>query len=530
VHAYQPKRWQARTVERVIEWFRAFARFVDRCDGVVQAWVAALPPSRADQAIKRLTRSANHSVLWYALAAVLVARAGVARRGALRGLVGIAGASMTANGLLKPLLPRRRPPDAGLSAKRRLRRRPTSSSFPSGHAASAAAFATAVAMESPRAGLAVAPVAAAVAYSRVHVGVHWTSDVLAGAAVGASSALLTRRWWPIRGTDEAAARPLDRVPELPDGAGLLIGVNPRAGDAGYDPTDDVRAAFPAATIVVVNDGLDLADQLEKQLAVLGESVRALGAVGGDGTVAAVVGVASRYGLPVVVVPAGTLNHFARDIGVYDLQEAVDATEAGEAVAVDLGVVRVHQPDGSDEPATVRHFVNTASLGGYADLVRLRERWQHRWGKWPAFAAALIVVLRRASPVELGVDGVRRSVWILFVGNGPYHPRGMVPAFRPRLDTGLLDVRWLRADLRFSRLRAFFALILAGLEHSRVYGQQVVTSLEVTLTQPARLATDGEVVERERRFTFGVAPSPVPVYRRDESNPRWTRRYRPHHPG
>jgi undecaprenyl-diphosphatase len=406
---------------------------------------------------------------------------------------------------------------------RRLRRRPTSSSFPSGHAASAAAFATAVALESPRAGLAIAPVAAAVAYSRVHVGVHWTSDVLAGAAVGASSALLTRRWWPVRGSDEAAARPLDRVPELPDGAGLLLAVNPLSGDPAYDPTDAIREAFPAATVVSVRRDRDLVEELEEQLAEGG--VQALGVAGGDGTVATVVAVANRHGLPLVLVPAGTLNHFARDVGVYDLQEAVDASGAGEAVAVDLGMIRVHGPDGG----SVRHFLNTASLGCYSDLVRLRERWQHRMGKWPAFALALVTVLRRATPVELILDGVRHSVWILFVGNGPYHPRGMVPAWRPRLDTGLLDVRWLRADIRFSRLRAFFALAFAALAHSHVYGEREAVRLSVRLTEPGLLATDGEVVDQADEFTFEVGQRPVPVYRRDEDNPRWANRDRPHQP-
>ncbi|HEX4362059.1 MAG TPA: phosphatase PAP2 family protein [Pseudonocardia sp.] len=515
----------------MIEWFRRVVGFVDDTDRLVQRWVVELPPSEVDHSIKRLTRSANHSLVWFAIAAVLAARAGVTRRGALRGVLAILGASITANGVLKPLLPRRRPPDEGMPRVRSLRRRPTSSSFPSGHAASAAAFATAVALESPRAGLVIAPVAAAVAYSRVHVGVHWTSDVLAGAAVGASSALLTRRWWPVRSSDEATARPLDRVPELPDGAGLVVAVNPLSGDPGFDPTDGIRKAFPAATVVAVRRDRDLVEDLEQLLAEGG--VHALGVAGGDGTVAAVVAVANRHELPLVLVPAGTLNHFARDVGVYDLQEAVDASGAGEAVAVDLGTVRVHGGVHADEAEgdgeTVRQFLNTASLGCYSDLVRLRERWQHRMGKWPAFALALVTVLHRATPVELTLDGVRHSVWILFVGNGPYHPRGMVPAWRPRLDSGLLDVRWLRADLRFSRLRAFCALAFAALAHSRVYGQREVVRLSVRLTEPGLLATDGEVVDRADRFTFEVASRPVPVYRRDEDNPRWANRDRPHQP-
>jgi hypothetical protein len=163
----------------------------------------------------------------------------------MRGVLAIAAASGTANAVLKPLLPRRRPAAAELPAYQTIDNPPTSSSFPSGHAASAAAFATAVAMESPRLGLVVAPVAAGVAYSRVHIGVHWTSDVLVGAALGTGVALATRRWWPVREADEARARPLDTVPELPRGRGLVIVSNQRSGDPDHDPAGDLAAALPA---------------------------------------------------------------------------------------------------------------------------------------------------------------------------------------------------------------------------------------------------------------------------------------------
>jgi undecaprenyl-diphosphatase len=116
------------------------------------------------------------------------------------------------------------------------------------------------------------------------------------------------------------------------------------------------------------------------------------------------------------------------------------------------------------------------------------------------------------------------VWFLFVGNGPYHPRGMVPAWRPTLDSGLLDVRWVRADVRFSRLRVAVALILGALGHSRVYGQCEVAELDVELSVPGMLATDGEVVETSGRYTFRVAKGQVPVYRRDEQH--WQGRPRP----
>jgi undecaprenyl-diphosphatase len=513
----------------MIEWLLRRAFDVRKVDHAISQRIGRRAPSPLDHVMRELSGAANHSKLWFAIAAVLAASKGASRRGALRGVLSIAATSFTANAVLKPLLPRRRPPARELPTYHPVPAVPTSWSFPSGHAASAAAFTTAVALECPKAGLAIAPLAAAVAYSRVDIGVHWTSDVVVGAAVGTGIALSTQRWWPVRTTDEAQARPRDDAPVLPDGAGLVLVANQRSGDPEHDPVTEIAKALPAATVLRAVQGVDLHDQLEEALkasdAAGNGAARAVGVAGGDGTVAAAAAVAGRHGLPLVVVPTGTLNHFARDVGVYDLQEAVDATQAGEAVTVNLAVVEIH--DGSQAPHT-RYFLNTASLGGYSDLVRLREKWERRWGKWPAFAAALVVSLRNAAPIRVKLDGKEQRLWILFIGNGPYHPRGMVPAWRPQLDSGLLDIRYLRADRRLSRTRAIIALVLGALRHSRTYVQREAPSLDVELIgDHAFLATDGEVMDEAGRFTFRVAERPIAVYRRNEEN--WPGRPRPHHP-
>ncbi|MCM6778640.1 phosphatase PAP2 family protein [Nocardia sp. CDC159] len=487
-------------------WFRRRFIVVGRFDRSVSGAVARLPITPVDTGMRRLTRSADHGLLWFGVAAALASRKGAPRRAAARGVVSLAGASFLANMVLKTIFARRRPAAQLLPPDRRLVRRPTTSSFPSGHSASAAAFATAVAMESPRTALAVAPLAATVAYSRVHTGVHWSSDVLVGASVGAGVALATRRWWPVR-ESAGHSRPVHEVPRLVDGKGLVLLVNPASGDPNYDPTDDLAAVLPAAQILRTEPETDCVDQMERALAERTEETAAVGVAGGDGTVAAVAGVALRHGLPLVVVPTGTLNHFARDVGVDNLVEVAAAVDAGAAIAVDIASVRLD--DG--EP---HYLINTASVGTYPELVRLREKWQDRWGKWPAFAAALLATLRRAEPIRIRFDGRWHDVWFLFVGNGPYHPHGAVPAYRPHLDSGLLDIRWLRADLRWSRTRAMIALLLAAFGHSKVYGERIVRELTVELADSQALATDGEVIGEAKRLTFGIAGR-IAVYHRHE---------------
>ncbi|WP_189158099.1 bifunctional phosphatase PAP2/diacylglycerol kinase family protein [Lentzea pudingi] len=449
---------------------------------------AGLPASRLDRGFKRLSKAANHSLLWFVVAAVLAARKGPSRRGALRGLAAIAGASASANLVGKSLFPRRRPAADLLSMDRRLSKRPTSSSFPSGHSASAAAFATAVALESPKAGVVVAPIAAAVAYSRVHTGVHWPTDVAAGAAVGVGAAYLTRRWWPLGLNEPASAYEHADLTSLQDGDGLVVVVNPFSG-IGPDPTPQITEEWPKAQVVSIEQLDDLPD------------AKALGVAGGDGTVAAVAAIAAERDLPMVLIPSGTLNHFARDVGITGMHDTAQAVADGVGVRVDLAQV-------NDQ-----WFVNTASLGGYPDMVRIREKMENRWGKWPAAGLALFRVLQRAKPLDITINGDKHLVWLLFVGNGPYRPKGFAPTMRPRLDDGLLDVRYVRADRKYSRTRFFIGALLGALEHSRMYKHLEVASLNVEVHgAPISIATDGEVRERGNHFEFRSRAAALGIYR------------------
>jgi membrane-associated phospholipid phosphatase len=161
---------------------------LNRLDTAVYAAIAGVPTPRLDQALGRLSRAANFSKLWLGSALALAVFGGErGRRAAGNGLASLALTSALVNAVLKPLWGRRRPERVKhrVPFARRVRM-PKSRSFPSGHAASGFAFATGVASEAPLAGGPLTALAALVAYSRVHVGVHYPSDVIAGAVIGAA--------------------------------------------------------------------------------------------------------------------------------------------------------------------------------------------------------------------------------------------------------------------------------------------------------------------------------------------------------
>jgi diacylglycerol kinase family enzyme/membrane-associated phospholipid phosphatase len=457
-------------------------------DARLLAHVGRLPTTPADGWLRRLSTFANHGKLWLVMGVVLGLKRGPMRRGAVRGVGSLAVSSALVNVVLKRVFGRVRPDLANIQTARALRRSPRTLSFPSGHSASAAAFATGVAMESPLAGALVAPIALGVGYSRVHVGVHYPGDVVAGMAIGGAIAATTEHWWRVRPTAPARVRSAFDAPALPDGDGLVIAVNPRSGREDYDPAADIAELLPRAEVLEISAECGVAELLGE--AARSGRARALGVAGGDGSVAAAAAVALEHGLPLAVIPAGTLNHFARDVGVATPPEAVDAVVHGAAVRVDVAEV-------NGTP-----FLNTASIGSYPEMVARRDRLSGRLGKWVALTVAAAQVLRHGSPVEMEVNGKRISAWILFVGNGCYVPRGLSPAWRPRLEDGLLDVQYLRADLRFGRTRAVLATLLGVSERSRSYRGFQAPELRVrVLSGPQQVAYDGETGESTTEFVF-----------------------------
>jgi undecaprenyl-diphosphatase len=169
---------------------RSWLEDAHRLDLAVYAAVAATPTPTMDECLRRLSGAADHSKLWLGCSAALAAvGGGRGRRAAENGMASVALTSAVVNLALKPLGNRHRPDrvTAEVPITRQVAM-PRSTSWPSGHSASAFAFATGVGAAWPAAGVPLTALASLVAYSRVHTGVHYPSDAIAGTVSGVALA------------------------------------------------------------------------------------------------------------------------------------------------------------------------------------------------------------------------------------------------------------------------------------------------------------------------------------------------------
>ncbi len=464
--------------------------------------IADSPTPLLDTIMPPLTRAADHSKLWFAIAAILLSSGNPgARRGAARGVATLGVTSLVTNQVAKRLWKRPRPNRTSVPLPRQIKRFPTSNSLPSGHSASAAAFAVAVGLESPGLGLALALLAGLVGLSRVATGAHYPGDVVAGFGIGAGIAVLGGRLVPpVVETTLPRTEPLVvDTPERPDGAGVVLVVNPASGSGtGARVLDEVREALPRAEIVELGEDDD-PEQILRDAATRAE---VLAIAGGDGTVSTAAAVAIDAKLPLAVFPAGTFNHFAKDIGCATVADTVGAIRDGSVACVDL--VCLNQS---------RMVVNTASIGAYPFFVQTREKLEHRLGKPVAGIYAMLHTLRKDEPVTITYDNKTLQTSLFFLGNSVYLPTGFAPSRRTRMDDGLIDVRILETGRRLARLRILAALTFGRLERSPLYHEMQVPEFTFTSVDgPIPVARDGEVGEEYDEATFRSMYRVLPVFR------------------
>ena len=236
------------------------------------------------------------------------------------------------------------------------------------------------------------------------------------------------------------------------------------------------------------------------------SERVVVAAGGDGTISAVAAALVNTDKILGVLPVGTLNHFAKDLGLpLDLESAIETIVAGEVAAVDVGEVNG------------RIFINNSSLGIYPQIVSRREAQQRRFarGKWLAFFWATLQALRRFPFLDLritfeGQEIVRRTAF-LFVGNNEYKIAGFELGSRACVNAGRLGLYLTRGTGRFGLFRLAFHALFGRVDQAKDFDVFCVTDARVE-TRKRRLlvACDGEVERMETPFHYRIRPAGLRV--------------------
>ena len=288
---------------------------------------------------------------------------------------------------------------------------------------------------------------------------------------------------------------------------VVVVMNESSGRAETSPEDVGRALAEAGIQAEVRVcGGDRLSETARAAAAAG--VDAVVAAGGDGTVSAVAQALVGGDVPMAVLPLGTLNHFARDLGMpVGLAEASRAIAAARRDQVDVGEVNG------------RYFVNNSSIGLYPEIVLHRDAEQQRTGrgKWRAMLTAAWRVLRRFPLLVLRVVASGRSIVtrtpLLFVGNNEYRISLLQLGERERLDGGHLGVYLLRCRGRLRMFGLMARAILQRLDQVRDFEAELVDEARVDLRRRrVHVAVDGEVATMRPPLRYRILPRALPVLR------------------
>ncbi len=270
--------------------------------------------------------------------------------------------------------------------------------------------------------------------------------------------------------------------------------------AGHDKAE-VQKLFVAHGISVVVSELD-PNQIMEKASELARTFDVVVAGGGDGTVSAVasglVGTKASLG----VLPLGTLNHFAKDLGIpLDIEGAVLAIAKGKQRRVDVAEVNGWT------------FINNSSVGLYPELVRRREEKEEKVGKWPALAASIVKTLINYRPIKLRyqIDGkdVTARVTLAFIGNNDYGLEDPGVSNRTSLDAGTLSLYIMRAH---GRLALVWSVIMSvGKPKWRHLERYAVSNVSIDFPDKSTsVAMDGEVVPLDTPLVYRIRPKALRV--------------------
>ncbi len=294
---------------------------------------------------------------------------------------------------------------------------------------------------------------------------------------------------------------------------LEILVNGGAGAVSKAGDDDEKTVIEVAmkeagvdAEVRVIDPARMKDHIRTRWAA-DDRPDAIVVAGGDGTVNAAAEVAAGTDIVIGVLPLGTFNHFAKDLGMpVDLDGAAVALAGGAVRTVDVGEVNGHV------------FVNNSLLGVYPAMVATRDRItdQTGWGKFRAAPVAAVRALRHLPVHRLDLTGPgyersRTRTPFVFIGNGVYDNHGSGVHERDDLGDGVLGVSVARVVSRWGLVRTVLRAVLSGSQSARDLDTVELTELTIrSRTKRVRVALDGEVCWLELPLRYEVRPNALHV--------------------
>jgi len=273
--------------------------------------------------------------------------------------------------------------------------------------------------------------------------------------------------------------------------------------AGAREVEQALAAAGIAGSVALADGSEVASQVRKAVK---QGARRVIVGGGDGTVNSAAGVLAGSKVGLGILPLGTLNHFARDLGIpFDLDQAAAAIASGKERRVDIAEVNGHP------------FVNNASIGLYPLMVLDRDAQRERLGRSKRLAmlvASLRTMTRfHARRLKLSTDGgeARVDTPLLFVGNNDYRLALPGAGRRESLDGGRLCIMVMRSKSLPGFLAATGRALLGMSREDDMERLDGVRELEVDSARShLSVAMDGETLALRPPLTFRIRPKALQV--------------------
>jgi diacylglycerol kinase family enzyme len=296
---------------------------------------------------------------------------------------------------------------------------------------------------------------------------------------------------------------------------LVALVNAAAGTAERQRRKPLQESLPAAfeehglsaeLQLAGGEDMRIAAEAARDRALRGD-IDAVAVGGGDGTISTIAGVLAGTGVPVGLLPLGTLNHFAKDLGIpADLDQAVAVIAKGETRLVDVAEVNG------------RVFINNSSVGLYPHMVLDRERRRslHGYRKWTAMVLASLKVLRRFPLRRLSI---RAEGWtepcrtpLLVVGNNRYELAGLSLGGRGRLDDGELCLYVTKQQSRLGLIWLAIRSALGFIDEARDLRTFNVRSAEIeTRRRRLLVALDGEIDLLSVPLRYRIRPGALKVF-------------------